>query len=311
MIGKITQRASFSRIVSYANRENGAKLLKMKDVLEEDNSTIAESMQRQADNKIGRPLAKPVYHISLSFAQQDADRLTDKYMVQLAEEYMERMGIRDTQYIIVRHSDKEHPHLHIVANRVDNNGRAISDSNDRRRSVQVCRAMTDEHHLYISLGKRKVKRAQLRGRDRAKYAIFDAVKAALPDCRSWSQLCHRLAAQQISVRFRLSADRQECEGVSFGLGDYQLAGSRIDHSLSFENLNERLGKCFVAEGDCAVEEPHIDIPSEQSLVTLDTLIGLLGMADSSQPILGGGGRKDDDWGESKAEQERWKIRRRK
>ena len=32
---------------------------------------------------------------------------------------MEKMGIRDTKYIIGRHYDKEHPHVHIAFNRVD------------------------------------------------------------------------------------------------------------------------------------------------------------------------------------------------
>ena len=44
-------------------------------------------------------------------------------MVLLAREYMEKTGIKDTQYIIARHHDQKHPHIHIVYNRVDNNGR--------------------------------------------------------------------------------------------------------------------------------------------------------------------------------------------
>ena len=40
------------------------------------------------------------------------------------------MKITDTQYIIVRHQDREHPHVHIVFNRIDNNGKSISDRND-------------------------------------------------------------------------------------------------------------------------------------------------------------------------------------
>ena len=52
---------------------------------------------------------------------------------------MMKMGIRDTQYIIGRHHDKEHPHVHIAFNRIDNNGRTISDRNDRYRSERVCK----------------------------------------------------------------------------------------------------------------------------------------------------------------------------
>ena len=55
---------------------------------------------------------------------------------------MEKMGIRDTQYIIGRHYDKEHPHVHIAFNRVDNNGITISDRNDRYRSERICKELT-------------------------------------------------------------------------------------------------------------------------------------------------------------------------
>ena len=54
----------------------------------------------------------------------------------MAREYMEKMGIKDTQYIIGRHFDKEHPHVHIAFNRIDNNGRlsltVMTDSEVRR-----------------------------------------------------------------------------------------------------------------------------------------------------------------------------------
>ena len=59
---------------------------------------------------------------------------------------MEKMGIRDTQYIIGRHYDKEHPHVHIAFNRVDNNGRTISDKNDRYRSERICKELTRKAH---------------------------------------------------------------------------------------------------------------------------------------------------------------------
>jgi len=62
-------------------------------------------------------VAKPVGHIALSFSKEDEPRLTDRAMAGIALDYMERMGIRNTQYLIARHFDKEHPHMHIAYNR--------------------------------------------------------------------------------------------------------------------------------------------------------------------------------------------------
>ncbi|KAA6323941.1 hypothetical protein EZS27_026671 [termite gut metagenome] len=57
-------------------------------------------------------IAKPVAHISLDFSMQDKERLTDKVMVSIALKYMQKMGYENTQYIIVRHHDTDHPHIH-------------------------------------------------------------------------------------------------------------------------------------------------------------------------------------------------------
>lgn len=80
-----------------------------------------------------------MYHISLDFAHEDAPKLTDALMVEIAREYMRRMGITNTQYIVCRHTDREHQHLHIVANRVDNDGNTISDSNDNVHNVKYAK----------------------------------------------------------------------------------------------------------------------------------------------------------------------------
>ena len=142
-------------------------------------------------------LKNPTYHTSLDFAHEDTPKLTDGLMAEIVREYMKRMGIVDTQYIVCRHTNREHQHLHIVANRVDNDGNTISDRIDAIRNVVVCKALTREYDPHFSKGKVNVKRDRLRGKDNVKYQIYDAVKAALPRCNSWSELCDRLAKQGI------------------------------------------------------------------------------------------------------------------
>ena len=177
MMGDLKKRASFARLVNYVNNPKKARLIDSKDVRLDSNATIAASMQGQADDKPGRRLKNPVYHISLDFAHEDTPKLTDGLMVEIAREYMRRMGIVNTQYVVCRHTDTEHQHLHIVANRVDNNGNTISDRNDAVRNVAVCKALTREYGLHFSKGKMSVKRDRLRGKDKVKYQIHDAVKA--------------------------------------------------------------------------------------------------------------------------------------
>lgn len=247
MMGDLKKRASFAKLINYVNNPKKARLIDSKDVRLDNNATIAASMQGQADDKPGRKLKNPVYHISLDFAHEDTPKLTDGLMAEIAREYMKRMGIVNTQYIVCRHTDREHQHLHIVANRVDNDGNTISDRNDAIRNVAVCKALTREYGLHFSKGKVNVKRDRLRGKDKVKYQIHDAVKATLPHCNSWSELCDRLAKQGIGVNFKLDRRNGNIVGVSFTKDGVSFNGSRIDRSMGFYRLDKLLGG-RIAEG---------------------------------------------------------------
>ena len=56
MMGDLKKRASFARVVNYVNNPKKARLIDSKDVRLDDNTTIAMSMQGQADDKPGRKL---------------------------------------------------------------------------------------------------------------------------------------------------------------------------------------------------------------------------------------------------------------
>ena len=79
--------------------------------------------------------------------------MTDALMTQIAKEYMQKMGITNTQYLLVRHLDQPHPHCHLVYNQVGNNGQTISDKNIKIRNAKVCRELTEKYGLYLAPGK--------------------------------------------------------------------------------------------------------------------------------------------------------------
>ena len=185
-------------------------------------------------------LKKPVGHIALSYSPVDAPKLTDEKMIQLAQEYMHEMKITDTQYIIVRHQDREHPHVHIVFNRIDNNGKTISDRNDMYRNEQVCKKLKAKHGLYFAKGKEQVKQHRLKEPDKSKYEIYTAVKNEIGKSRNWKQLQHRLAEKGITIQFKRKGQTDEIQGISFSKGEYTFKGSEIDRSFSFSKLD----KCF-------------------------------------------------------------------
>ena len=106
MIAKIVKGAGAKGIVDYIlDREKKASLIDHDGVLVSDNGSIARSFIAQS--RLNPKVGKFIGHVSLSFSGQDLPRLTDELMVRISREYMMKMGIRDTQYIIGRHHDKE------------------------------------------------------------------------------------------------------------------------------------------------------------------------------------------------------------
>ena len=243
MMCDIKKRSSFGRLVNYANNKDKARLIDSKDVRTDNNSTIASSMQGQVDDKPGRKLDKSVYHISLSFSKEDTSKLSDGLMAQIAREYMELMGITNTQYIVCRHTDTEHPHMHIVANRVDNDGNTISDRNDVRRSIKICKDLTRKYGLHWGEGKKNVKRNRLRGSDKIRYRILDILNLYIPLCRSWKELEEKLNKQNIRVNFYFDKSKRVVRGVSFTMDNRTFSGSGIDKTMSFYAINSQLKGC--------------------------------------------------------------------
>jgi hypothetical protein len=104
--------------------------------------------------------SKPVLHITLSMAP--GERLGRRDLLTLVEACAKHMGFDQNQYVAVEHSDTKHQHLHIVANRVDFEGRVVSDSNSFKRIASCCRKMEKELGLQQVLSPKKFLPNELR-----------------------------------------------------------------------------------------------------------------------------------------------------
>lgn len=239
MIGKIIAGSSFAATVGYVIKDK-SRILEFDGI---EPPGVSDMVRDFKDQTLLNPRIKnAVGHISLSFSTKDADKLTDPVMTQIAREYMERMGIRDTQFLIVRHTDQAHPHCHIVYNRIGNNGQTISDKNIKIRNGKVCKELTAKYGLYYPKGKEQVRRERLREPDKTKYAIYDAIRGCLPGCKSWDDLEKRLQEQGITTAFKFCGNTDRRQGVLFGMNGYAFSGSKIDRAFSFSKLDRHFSQ---------------------------------------------------------------------
>ena len=237
MIAKIIKGTNFSGVVNYmlSKREGQVKVLQANGVRNSLPNDIAHDFNLQASMRPN--IQKTVCHTILSFSAHDSERLTDVTMVKIANEYLHEMGYGDTQSLIVKHSDRQHPHLHICINRIGNDGKTISDRNEKYRSTKICRGLTERYGLTIGEGKQEVNRSRLRGEDKLRYEIFDTIKSILPQSQTWKDFVAELEQQDITTRFKTKGNTNVIQGIIFEKDGCSFSGSKIDRSCSFSRLN--------------------------------------------------------------------------
>ena len=264
MIAKIHTGNNFGGLVNYANDivKKDAVVVASYGVSLTSNAAITANFKAQAKARPG--VKNFVGHISLSFSPNDKDKVNNDLMAQIAREYMRRMGIVNTQFVVFRHQDQPHPHVHIVYNRVNNEGDAIMGDCNFRKSAAITKALTREYGLTFGKGKKNVRRERLKGKDVIKYRIYDEVNASLTGCSSWQDLCKVLSPKGISLDFVRDSDESGC-GVTFtdDGSNVTVAGGKIDHSLSYDSINQLLEDANVigAAVTDMLLQPHVVLSS--------------------------------------------------
>ncbi|SDF15442.1 Relaxase/Mobilisation nuclease domain-containing protein [Pricia antarctica] len=84
-------------------------------------------------------------HISLNLPH--GENLNDKTFLKISTEYMENMGYGAQPYIVVRHNDTEHEHVHIVTTNVTNDGKVLPIFNSHRRSMATRQHLEKKYGL--------------------------------------------------------------------------------------------------------------------------------------------------------------------
>jgi len=151
MIAKIGRSSSLYGALAYNNlkveKEKGQILFTNK-IIETTNG--AYSIAQLADSFepyliANRNTEKHTLHISLNPNPKDV--VDDEKFVEMAQEYMQKMGYSEQPFIIFKHNDIDRSHIHIVSVCVDENGKKISDKYEKMKSMNVCRELEKKFGL--------------------------------------------------------------------------------------------------------------------------------------------------------------------
>ncbi len=297
MIAKIKSGKGFGGLVNYANdiKDKNTKILYAYGVSTTSNTTVIASFKCQSQ---GCKSDRYVGHLMLAFSPKDTDKLNDNRMVEIAQEYMKRMNITDTQYVIYRHYDKAHPHLHIVYNRVNNKKKLIKGDQNFRKSALITKQLTKEYGLSFGRNKQAVKRDRLYGKDKVKYHIYDTTRSVLPSAKSFEDLKQKLALNGIKLNFTRGNDGIE-NGIVFSASDISFPGCKIDKTMTYEELNSFL----------EMQSKNTKQDTGNDIIDIVTELALQPHISHNIGTRAGGNNNDTGWGED--DKNRYKPKRRR
>lgn len=240
MIGKVVLTGkTFRETCEYLEREESlSEVLAVEGVRGHDPRLMAEDFEWQ--HRLMPEKEKPVFHSVLSFPP--GERPSNELLVQISDEYLVRIGMVNTQHAFVKHLDKEHLHVHVLANRVNNDGEPIGKGLIIERSIKAARELTEKYGLQQHQGKRldRTHLDALHEPDVKRYHIYSAVREVLPECRDLSELEVRLQERGIEVRYRCDPETNERQGISFRLENRSFKGSGVDAEFSLRRLERTL-----------------------------------------------------------------------
>lgn len=110
--------------------------------------------------QLNRKVEKPVFHFTLRPAPEDI--ITKEQFTEIGHKCAKEFGLENNQYVIILHKDTKQPHIHIVANRVDPDGKVVKDTFSAKRMQSFCRKIEEEYQLKQVLSSRTFLPEELR-----------------------------------------------------------------------------------------------------------------------------------------------------
>jgi len=264
MISKISKGGGFRGVLNYNFDEK-----KTHEII--DSNMIGETPKELANEfgfsrKMNPKLGNAVFHASLSFPENE--KLKNEELKEISNDYLKKMGFSNTQFVVVKHNDTKHQHVHIVASRIDFDGKTISDKNDVHRSIKATRDLEKKYQLteVESKGKNESKHyskkeADFQNRTGLKFTK-ENIKISINnyfkknDVYAVLGFVDHLNKDKVKVNFNLSKTGH-VSGMSFNSGKYSFKGSALNKQMSWGNLSDKLNYNALEDKNALLLSNHL------------------------------------------------------
>ncbi|MGR0182027.1 relaxase/mobilization nuclease domain-containing protein [Klebsiella pneumoniae] len=198
-------------------------------------------------------VAKPVWHNSLRLP--DGETLTNEQWSIIADDYMKRMGFRDTHLRCYVLHDDDGQHIHIIASRIDlNGGKLYLGRNENLISTQIISKLEIAHGLTVTKTASPPSQAQPKRKTVSRNekmlsertgvlspreALQQILDKSLSDKPDLLTFIKRLEEAEVSWKANI-ASTGKMNGFSFSYRDIAFKASQLGKSYSWANLSNRL-----------------------------------------------------------------------
>src|SRR4028118_348561 len=176
---------------------------------------------------------------------------------------MKAMEFDNNQYAVVKHSDTEHDHIHIVASRICLDGGVVDDSWDYYKSQETIRQLERNYNLEtVTPSWETDKRAQTTGEHRqlkskgnksVRVQLQDLIDEVTQDNPSMPEFVERLQQQGVEVQVTLTGIGFS-KGISYNLDGVALSGTQLGKAYTFSGLQKHRGVSYDKGRDNALIE---------------------------------------------------------
>ncbi|WP_130734469.1 relaxase/mobilization nuclease domain-containing protein [Flavobacterium sp. J27] len=145
MVGKAKSIAHTSNAVDYAKDKLHAEEILRHNVI--GNTGLEIENQFKVYQNLNSNTKLNTISVVLSPEPEDGRKLTNDEFREITQNYLDKMNLKEYQHIAYVHKDRDHAHIHLYVNRINDKGKAYNDSFIGKRTQQKAHEIAKDKGL--------------------------------------------------------------------------------------------------------------------------------------------------------------------